>query len=60
MLDEIIDVTKKSIIHIPNVNSGEATKNKYDEVDRIMDIISDGGDIYQNNDVIYEINRPDG
>lgn len=25
-----------------------------------MDIISDGGDIYQNNDVIYEINRPDG
>lgn len=59
-LDEIIDVTKKSIIHIPNVNSGESTKNKYDEVDRIMDIISDGGDIYQNNDGIYEINRPDG
>ncbi|MDH8970278.1 hypothetical protein PYJ54_11795 [Staphylococcus epidermidis] len=25
-----------------------------------MDIISDGGDIYQNNDGIYEINQPDG
>ncbi|MCE5762933.1 DEAD/DEAH box helicase family protein [Staphylococcus pseudintermedius] len=59
-LDEIIDVTKKSIIHIPNVNSGESTKNKYDEVDRIMDIISDGGEIHRNNEGIYEINRPDG
>lgn len=59
-LDEVIDVTKKSIIHIPNVNSGESTKDKYDEVDQIMDIISDGGEVHQNNDGIYEISRPDG
>lgn len=59
-LDEVIDVSKKSIIHIPNVNSSESTKEKYDEVDRIMDAISDGGDVHQNSDGIYEVNRPDG
>ena len=59
-LDEVIDVTKKTIIHIPNVNSSESTKKKHDEVDRIMDIISDGGDVHQNNDGIYEVVRPDG
>jgi len=59
-LDEVIDVSKKSIIHIPNINSSESTKDKYDEVDRIMDLISDGGNIYQNSDGIYEVNRPDG
>lgn len=58
-LDEVIDVSKKSIIHIPNVNSSESTKEKYDEVDRIMDVISDGGDVHQNSDGIYEVNRPD-
>lgn len=31
-----------------------------DEVDRIMDVISDGGDVHQNSDGIYEVNRPDG
>ncbi|WP_419744494.1 DEAD/DEAH box helicase [Staphylococcus sp. LKG3-1] len=59
-LDEVIDVTKKSIIHIPNINSGESTKDKYNEVDQIMDIISDGGEVLQNKDGIYEISRPDG
>lgn len=59
-IGEVIDVTKKSIIHIPNVNSGESTKDKYNEVDQIMDLISDGGDVHQNNDGIYEITRPDG
>lgn len=59
-LDEVIDVSKKSIIHIPNVNSSESTKEKYDEVDRVMDVISDGGDVHQNSDGIYEVNRPDG
>lgn len=59
-LDKVIDVTKKSIIHIPNVNSGESTKDKYDEVDQIIDLIADGGDAHQNDDGIYEISRPDG
>ncbi|KXT77107.1 DNA helicase, restriction/modification system component YeeB [Streptococcus sp. DD11] len=36
-LHEVLDTSKKTIIHIPSVNSGESTKDKYDEVDRILD-----------------------
>ncbi len=37
---EVLDVTKKTIIHIPSVNSSEATQQgKYDEVGAILDII---------------------
>ncbi|PGN45490.1 DNA helicase [Bacillus cereus] len=60
-LDKVIDIGKKMIIHIPNVNSGESTKDKYAEVDEILDLITDDGDIIKNNDTgIYEITRPDG
>ncbi len=59
-LDKVIDVNKKSIIHIPNVNSGESTKDKYAEVDEILDLLTDGGNITPNEDGIYEIERPDG
>lgn len=38
---DVLDTTKKTIIHIPNVNSSESTKDKYSEVDRILDIIGD-------------------
>lgn len=34
---EVLDPTKKTIIHIPNVNATESTKEKYEEVDRILD-----------------------
>ena len=40
-LEQVLDTDKKTIIHIPNVNSGESTKDKYDEVDAILDIIGD-------------------
>ncbi|WP_017370507.1 DEAD/DEAH box helicase [Lactococcus garvieae] len=59
-LDKVIDVNKKMIIHIPSVNSGESTKDKYGEVDEILDLITDGGEIHQNEEGIYEISRPDG
>lgn len=59
-LEKLIDTRKKTIIHIPNVNSGESTKDKYTEVDEILDLITDGGDIRQNDNGIYEIIRPDG
>lgn len=59
-LDQVIDVNKKSIIHIPNVNSGESTKDKYAEVDEILDLLADAGNITQNEEGIYEIERPDG
>ena len=38
-IEEILDTNKKTILHIPSVQSGESTKDKYDEVDRILDII---------------------
>lgn len=36
---EILDTDKKTILHIPNVNAGESTKDKYQEVDAIIDLI---------------------
>lgn len=38
-LHEVLDTSKKTIIHIPNVNSVESTKDKYTEVDHILDAI---------------------
>lgn len=38
-IDEILDTDKKTILHIPNVNAGESTKDKHKEVDTILDII---------------------
>ena len=38
---DILDTDKKTILHIPNVNSGESTKDKLKEVDTILDIIGE-------------------
>ncbi|XKH61343.1 DEAD/DEAH box helicase [Halomonas sediminis] len=38
---EVLDPAKKTIVHIPNVNSGESTKDKYGEVDHILDALGD-------------------
>lgn len=35
----VLDTDKKTIIYIPNVNSVESTKDKYEEVDRIVEQI---------------------
>jgi len=40
-LHEVLDTGKKTIIHIPNVNSVESTKDKYSEVDHILDAIGE-------------------
>lgn len=41
-LDAVLDTTKKTIIHIPNVNSKESTQvGKHEEVQRIFDIIGE-------------------
>jgi len=40
-IDEILNTDKKTILHIPNVNSGESTKDKHKEVDTILDIIGE-------------------
>jgi hypothetical protein len=38
-IDEVLDTDKKTILHIPNVNAGESTKDKHREVDSILDIV---------------------
>jgi len=38
-IGQVLDTNKKTIVHIPNVNTGESTKDKYDEVDSIIDTI---------------------
>lgn len=38
---EVLDTTKKTILHIPNVNSGASTKQKHDEVGFILDAIGE-------------------
>lgn len=40
-ISEVLDTNKKTILHIPNVNSGESTKDKHNEVDLILDAIGD-------------------
>ena len=45
-IGEVLDTDKKTIVHIPNVNAGESTKDKYDEVDAIIDTIG----TFQNKD----------
>ncbi|EPR5147795.1 DEAD/DEAH box helicase [Vibrio alginolyticus] len=40
-LPSVLDPTRKTIIHIPNVNSAESTKDKYTEVDSILEVLGD-------------------
>ena len=40
-IHEVLDENKKTIIHIPSVNSGESEKDKYEEVNRIVDGIGE-------------------
>lgn len=59
---EVLDTNKKTILHIPNVNAGESLKDKYMEVDMILDIIGDGGNATQDSDtgVIFIKRDSDG
>lgn len=38
-ISEVLDTDKKTILHIPNIQSGESTKDKHREVDTILDSI---------------------
>jgi hypothetical protein len=38
-ISEVLDLSRKTIVHIPNVNSGESTKDKIEEVGFIIDAI---------------------
>ena len=58
-LHEVLDPDKKTIIHIPNVNAIESTKDKYREVDDILGVI--GTDPVKNSQTgIITITAPNG
>ncbi len=40
-LEEILDESKKTIIHIPSVNAAESSKEKYEEVNHIIDVLGE-------------------
>ena len=56
---EVLDTDKKTILHIPSVNSGESTKDKYIEVDTIIDAIGEVIGVDPDTNVIA-VKRDDG
>jgi superfamily II DNA or RNA helicase len=57
---EVLDTDKKTILHIPNVNSGESTKDKHSEVDFIIDAIGEVIKQDKATGVIYVKRKSDG
>jgi len=58
-LGEVLDTDKKTILHIPSVQSGESTKDKLREVDTILDSI--GEVVGQDADTgVIQVRREDG
>lgn len=58
-IGEILDTDKKTILHIPNVRSGESTKDKLREVDTILDSIG----VFEDQDAatgVIRVRRSDG
>ncbi|MFN7686422.1 MAG: DEAD/DEAH box helicase [Sphingobacteriales bacterium] len=52
-LEEILDESKKTIIHIPSVNSAESSREKYEEVGYIIDALGDLESQDENTGVLY-------
>lgn len=57
---EVLDTDKKTILHIPSVNSGESTKDKYIEVDTIIDTIGTVDHVDSETNIIFVSRRSDG
>lgn len=57
---EVLDTNKKTILHIPNVNAWESTKDKYQEVDTILDQIGEVVSQDQETGVIFLKRDSDG
>lgn len=51
-IGEVFDLDKKTIVHIPNVNSGESTKDKIEEVGFIIDSIGHVEDVDPDTGII--------
>lgn len=58
-IGEVLDTNLKTILHIPNVNSGESTKDKYIEVDSIIDHIGEIVEVDPETNIIH-VKRKDG
>jgi superfamily II DNA or RNA helicase len=56
---KVLDPNEKTILHIPNVNSRESTKDKHKEVEHIIDAL---GDWYDDDSVtgFHLVKTPDG
>ncbi|RZK13213.1 MAG: ATP-dependent helicase [Flavobacterium sp.] len=50
---DILDSDKKTIVHIPSPNSGESTKDKYKEVDTILDALGDITKVDSETGIIF-------
>lgn len=59
-IHEILDTDKKTILHIPNVNSGESTKDKIEEVGLILDTIGVVVDQDDETGIIHVKRHEDG
>jgi hypothetical protein len=59
-ISEVLDTDKKTILHIPNVNSGESTQDKYNEVDTIVDLIGVVDTVDQKTNIINVKRHSDG
>ena len=58
-IGEVLDTDRKTILHIPSVNSGESTKDKYIEVDSIIDSIGEIIEVDPATNIIH-VKRADG
>ncbi len=59
-IGKILDTDKKTILHIPNVNAGESTKDKHGEVDTILDIIGTCESTNPNTGILSVKRKSDG
>ncbi len=59
-LEEILDESKKTIIHIPSVNSVESSREKYEEVGHIIDALGDLESQDENTGVLYVKSKRSG
>ncbi|PKV47881.1 superfamily II DNA or RNA helicase [Janthinobacterium sp. 61] len=59
-IESVLNTDQKTILHIPNVQSGESTKEKHDEVDRILDYIGTVTHRDPDTGIIHMVRHGDG
>ena len=62
-IEDVLELSKKTIIHIPSVNAAEAPKGKMEQVDDLLEFIADGDASRVKRDEtsgFYHVTRPDG